>query len=47
MKIDNNKFEMYCPKCGRKYIVSAFNENPVCKKCKKIGLDFEKPKEKG
>ena len=34
---------MYCPKCGRKYIVDAFETNPVCDD-DGTGLDFEPSK---
>ncbi len=33
-------FKMYCPKCGREYLVDVFEQNPVCKH-DGAGLDFE------
>ena len=40
MKNTNEIFVMYCPKCGREYIVDAFEHNPICED-DGAGLDFE------
>jgi len=42
MKPNNETFKMYC-KCGKAFVVPAYDPDPRCKKCNE-GLDFEPKK---